>query len=133
MKKIILGVAGGLVTWIVVATIGNRLLRAGVAGYTDGEATMTFTRSMLFGRLVLGAVSTLIAGYVAAWLSGSSNVGAKVLAGVLLVLFVPMHIALWAKFPAWYHLVFLASLVVFTLVGAKLRNSQTSNATLPTP
>jgi hypothetical protein len=124
MKKIVLSVLAGLVTWIVVASIGNRLLRAGIAGYTDVEATMAFTRPMLLARLALGAVSSLLAGYVAAWVSGTSNAGAKALAGTLLALFVPMHIALWAKFPAWYHLVFLASLVLLSAVGARLRRAQ---------
>ncbi len=129
MKKIIFGVLAGLVTWIVVASIGNRLLRVGIAGYTDVEATMAFTQPMLIARLVLGAVSSLVAGYVMAWTSGSSSAGTKVLAGVLLLLFVPMHIALWTKFPAWYHLVFLASLVLLTFGGAKLRVLPTSNET----
>ncbi len=131
MKKIILSVLAGLVTWTIVASVGNRLLRVGIAGYTDVEATMAFTQPMLIARLALGAVSSLVAGYVTAWISGSSSAGAKILAGVLLLLFVPMHVALWTKFPAWYHLVFLASLVVFAMVGAKLRGSPASNATLP--
>lgn len=121
MKKTILGVLLGLVTWIVVASIGNRLLRAGIAGYRDVEAAMTFTHSMLLARLLLGAVSSLAAGYVAAWTSGAGSVAAKALAGALLVIFVPMHIALWAKFPAWYHLVFLMSLPLLAVAGGKLR------------
>ncbi len=124
MKKIVLSLVAGLVTWIVVASIGNRLLRAGIAGYTDVEATMAFTQPMLLARLALGAVSSLLAGYVAAWVSGPGNVGAKALAGGLVVLFVPLHVALWTKFPAWYHLVFLASLVLLTLAGAKLRGER---------
>jgi O-antigen ligase len=124
MKKIVFSLVAGLVTWIVVASIGNRLLRASIAGYTDVEATMAFTQPMLLARLALGAVSSLLAGYVAAWVSGSRNVGAKALAVGLLVLFVPLHVALWAKFPAWYHLVFLASLVLLTLAGAKLRGER---------
>jgi len=39
---------------------------------------------------------------------------------VLLVLFIPVHYSLWERFPTWYHVVFLASLVVVTLVGAVL-------------
>jgi hypothetical protein len=124
MKKIVLSVVAGLVTWIVVASVGNRLLRAGIVGYTAVEATMAFTQPMLLARLALGAVASLLAGYVAAWVSGSSNTGTRAMAGVLLVLFVPLHVALWTKFPAWYHLVFLASLVVLTYVGAKLRQAR---------
>ena len=123
MKKVIVAVVLGLVTWIVVASVGNRLLRAGLAGYREVEVAMTFTQPMLLARLALGAVSSIAAGYVAAWSSGSSSVGVKALVAVLLLVFVPMHFAIWAKFPAWYHLVFLASLAVLTLAGAKLRGA----------
>ena len=125
MKKVIAGVVLGLVAWIIVATIGNRLLRAGLAGYSDVEATMAFTQPMMLARLLLGAVSSLCAGYVATWTAGSGKGAAKALAVVLLVVFVPMHIALWAKFPAWYHLTFLISLGVLALFGAWLRLRQT--------
>jgi len=124
MKRTVAGVVLGLVAWIVVATIGNRLLRAGLAGYSDVEASMAFTLPMMLARLLLGAVSSLCAGYVAAWTAGSSGAAAKALAVVLLAIFIPMHCALWAKFPAWYHLVFLASLGVLTVVGAKMRGSR---------
>jgi hypothetical protein len=120
MKKTIAGVVLGLITWIVVATVGNRLLRAGMAGYREVEATMAFTQPMMVARLVLGAASSLGAGYVAAWTAGAGRPGAKVLAIVLLAVFIPVHIALWMIFPAWYHLVFLASLPLLALLGARL-------------
>ena len=121
MKRNVLGVALGLVAWIVVASIGNRMLRAGIAGYGDAEAAMAFTQPMLLARLLLGAVSSLVAGYVAAWSCRSSDGGVKALVGALLVISVPMHIALWARFPAWYHLIFLVSLAVLAIAGSKLR------------
>jgi hypothetical protein len=124
MKKTIAGVVVGLVTWIVVASIGNRLIRVGMPGYAEVETTMAFTQPMMVARLVLGAVSSLGAGYVAAWTAGASRTGAKALAVTLLVVFIPMHVALWAKFPAWYHLVFLVSLPLLALVGARLRSLQ---------
>ena len=39
---------------------------------------------------------------------------------VLLALFVPNHIAIWDKFPLWYHLTFLSSLPVLAFLGGKL-------------
>ena len=41
-------------------------------------------------------------------------------AGVLLTLFLPIHYSLWSKFPLWYHVFFLASLVPAMLFGAVL-------------
>jgi hypothetical protein len=128
MKKTIAGVVLGLIAWIVVATIGNRLLRAGLAGYAEVETTMAFTQSMMVARLLLGAVSSLCAGYVAAWTAGSREAVAKALALVLLAIFIPLHYALWAKFPAWYHVVFLTSLVVLSAIGATLRGSPRASA-----
>jgi len=39
---------------------------------------------------------------------------------VVLAMFVPAHIALWSKFPAWYHLTFLLTIIPAVLVGALL-------------
>jgi hypothetical protein len=36
----------------------------------------------------------------------------------LLALFIPNHYLLWDKFPVWYHLTFLVSLLPLTLLGA---------------
>lgn len=78
---------------------------------------MNFTLTMLLLRLLLGAVSSFGAGFVAAWIA-QRNVAVRILAGVLLVLFLPVHYTLWDKFPAWYHVTFLLSLVLATLLGA---------------
>jgi len=38
-----------------------------------------------------------------------------------LALFVPLHHTLWQRFPAWYHVAFIRSPAVFTLLGAMRR------------
>jgi len=40
---------------------------------------------------------------------------------IMLLLFVPVHYMLWAKFPIWYHLFFLISLAPTLLIGAAVR------------
>jgi hypothetical protein len=46
---------------------------------------------------------------------------ARVTAGLLLVVvFVPQHIMLWEKFPIWYHLTFLVSLVPLACLGGQI-------------
>ena len=69
----------------------------------------------------IGAVSSLGAGFVAAWITNRNGLATKALAAILLVLFIPLHYSIWDRFPAWYHLVFLGSLVLVTLLGATLR------------
>ena len=120
MLKGIAGVIGGFVGWFLIATVGNRVLRATWPGYAALEVSMTFTLAMLLARLVLGAVSSLGAGLVVALITNRNGLATKSLAGVLLVLFLPVHYSLWECFPIWYHIVFLASLVVVTLLGAAL-------------
>jgi len=116
----IAGVAAGLVAWIVVATAANVALRVAMPGYADAETPMTFTLEMMLARLFLGAVSSVLAGAVAAWIARGSTRAPWILGIVLVALFLPRHVALWDKFPVWYHLTFLVSLLPLTLLGAWL-------------
>ena len=116
----IAGVAGGLVVWMLVATVGNLGLRFAWTGYADVEKEMTFTLAMLFGRLVLGAVASFCAGAAVSWIAKRNYRVVAIFAGVLFALFVPVHYELWSRFPIWYHFVFLASLIVMPLLGAAL-------------
>ncbi len=111
-------VIGGLVAWIVLATIGNFVLRALLPGYADVEQAMTFTAGMQAGRLLVGAAASFGAGWAAARIARGAGRVAWALTIVLVVLFVPVHYGLWDRFPLWYHLAFFASLVVATPAGA---------------
>ena len=46
---------------------------------------------------------------------------------LLLVAFIPEHIRLWDKFPVWYHLMFLVSLVPLTYIGGAIGRGQRGN------
>ena len=116
----IAAVVGGFVVWWVVATVGNFAVRALIPGYADVERAMNFTLDMQVARLVTGALASLVAGWVAARISHGSRRVVWALVIALLALFIPVHYRLWERFPPWYHLVFLASLVVATLAGAAL-------------
>ena len=118
--KTILAVIGAIVAWIVVATLGNFVLRAALPGYVAVEKSMEFTLAMLCARLMLGVVSTIAAGFVVGWLTARRPVPVRAFALVLLLCFVPMHVQLWSKFPVWYHVLFLGSLVPLALWGAAL-------------
>jgi len=120
MGRKIIGVVGGLVAWIAVATILNGLMRWGLAGYAEAERPMTFTLPMLAGRLAVGGLSSLAAGATLAWIAKSADAAATALGIVLLAVFLPVHYGLWDKFPVWYHVVFLVSLLPLALLGARL-------------
>ena len=126
MLRSILAVIAAVITWFVVATIGNFALRAAIPGYTEAEPAMTFTLTMMIGRLVLGIVSSLCAGFVCAVIA-RGGLAPKIAAVVMLILFVPVHYMLWDKFPIWYHLFFLITLPAMILLGAALKSGDTPN------
>jgi hypothetical protein len=130
MIKMIAGIVAGLIAWIIVATIGNLMFRVAWPGYAEAEISMMFTLAMMVARLLLGALSSLCAGFVVAWITKRNGTGAKVLGIVVTAMFIPVHYLLWDKFPIWYHVIFLASLFPLTLLGAKL--AQRANWTMQT-
>jgi hypothetical protein len=122
----ILKIAGAavtaLVTWFVVATVVNLALRALWPHYHEAEIAFNFTFAMKLARLFLAAISTLGAGFVAAWIDKGRMRAATLTGVVLLCLFIPGHYMIWNKFPVWYHLTFLLSLLPLTLLGAALNH-----------
>jgi hypothetical protein len=127
MKRGIASVLTGLAAWFVVATAINFALRLSWADYAFAEKPMTFTLGMQAARLVAGAVASLCAGFAAAWIANGAGTPVKVLAALLLLLFLPVHYGLWDRFPLWYHVVFLASIVPLTLLGGIL-NAKSATA-----
>jgi hypothetical protein len=81
---------------------------------------MTFTVSMMIVRLSESAIASILSGAIAAVL-GRDRLKPPLAAGIVLLLFfVPVHYSLWNRFPIWYHLTFLTSLVVLSTVGGRL-------------
>jgi len=124
MLRAILGVVGGLVSWMLIATIGNIVMRLAWPGYSEVEKAMAFTPAMMLARLLLGALASVGAGIVGAWITKGNGRAIVVLAIVLLAIFIPVHYGLWDKFPFWYHITFLLSLVVITPLGSMLFRSR---------
>lgn len=128
MKRTILALVAGFVLWAVVATLLNFGLRAGLSGYSLAEPTMSFTLSMKVARLILGALSSLAAGAVTALVAPARRSLPWVLGFIILALFIPGHVRIWAKFPVWYHLTFLVTLVPLVVLGAALIQGRNSPA-----
>ena len=117
MRKIV-AVVAGLVAWTVVATVLNLLMRTTWPDYAAVEVTMSFPFAMMIARLAIGVIASIAAGLVAASVTRGFGMPEKVLAVLLLLMFIPVHYRLWDKFPLWYHLVFVGSLIPLTLAGA---------------
>jgi hypothetical protein len=120
-------VAAGVVTWMVVVSLINLVPRFGWPAYAAVEPTLDFSLAMMFMRLLMSAVSSLVSGYIAAWVEHGDKAGW--IAGLLiLLLFLPDHISLWERFPAWYHLTFLISLPLLGWIGTRLRRPEPAPA-----
>ena len=118
MIRSILAVLTGFVTWFVVATLGNFLIRALLPGYVAAEPTMTFTLAMMVARLGLGVLSSLVAGFACSAVARGNPAAAYGCAALLVLCFLPIHYKLWQTFPLWYHAFFLISLAPLVLLGA---------------
>ncbi|HEY7171621.1 MAG TPA: hypothetical protein VH417_12310 [Vicinamibacterales bacterium] len=117
MSKNVLGVIAGLAVWAIVVSVVGAVMRAAWPAYAAVADAMTFTLPMQIARLAISAVATLAAGWATASIVSRSLV-ARVMPGVLLlVAFIPVHINLFDKFPLWYHLTFLVSLIPLTYAG----------------
>ena len=120
MKRSILASLAGLLTWIVVVTVINGGLRLSLPNYTAAEQTLQFTLGMKWARLLMAIVTSVLAGAVTGWISRSSRWAPLIVGSVVLAIFAPVHIAIWSKFPVWYHLTFLLTIIPAVLVGALL-------------
>ena len=89
-------------------------------GYTAAEHTLQFTLGMKWARLLMAIVTSVGAGAMTGWISRSGRWAPLIVGSVVLAMFLPVHIAVWSKFPVWYHLTFLLPIVPAVLVGALL-------------
>jgi hypothetical protein len=123
MMRGALAVVVGLIVWAVVATGFDMLLRVALPGYAANEPQLHFTLGMMIARLALpGAVPSVGAGFVSAWISRSDRRAIAALTIILMAAFLPAHYRMWAQFPLWYHLTFLASLILLPSLGARLKS-----------
>jgi hypothetical protein len=111
MWRQVIAFVSALLAWVLVASLLNRLLRVGLPGYAAAEPAMGFTLSMLWARLALGALASVSAGCVLARLAPHGGRLPLILGMLLLAMFLPVHYNLWQKFPVWYHLLFLLTII----------------------
>jgi hypothetical protein len=120
MWRQVIAFVSALIAWVLVASLLDRLLRIGLAGYAAAEPAMDFTLSMLWARLALGALASVSAGYVLARLAPNARRLPPIFGTLWLVAFLPVHYNLWNKFPLWYHLLFLLTIVPLVMAGARI-------------
>lgn len=121
MGKTILAVVVGFVAWFAIALGLGTAMRASWPAYAAVADAMAFTLPMMFARLSLGVLGSLVSGWLAGRIATHRRAATVALGVALLVFFIPQHIQLWDKFPIWYHVFFLASLIPLAVLGGLLR------------
>jgi hypothetical protein len=127
MKRAALAFIAGLLTWIVVVSLIDRVLRLLIAGYAAAEPMMTFTLGMMAARLSMAAVTSVIAGAAIGAVAPTMKRTPWILGVVLLAFFIPIHVRLWHALPVWYHLTFLLTLAPLIALGASLTSRTQTN------
>ena len=117
LAKAVIGVVAGLAVWIAVVAVAGVIMRSSWPEYARVADAMTFTLPMMLARLSIGALATLAAGWITAAIAPRPMLVRLMPGLILLLAFIPQHIALWNIFPVWYHLTFLLSLVPLTYLG----------------
>ena len=120
MWRALLSIVAGLVAWGVIVTLLNFGLRAILPGYHAVEATLQFTLAMKIGRLTEAAMASVAAGAIVGLIAPAKKWAPWLVGSIILAMFVPVHVGIWNKFPAWYHLAFLAPLAPLVALGGLL-------------
>jgi hypothetical protein len=131
MVQIALGVVGGFFAWLIVWVGSEKIFsaiwpegfgahqRAFQAAIENG-GQFTADTTLLLVHLVLGAIVSVMAGYLAALIAGENMRAPLVLGILLLALGVLKAVLSWPYAPIWYHIIFAALLISMTIVGGKL-------------
>ena len=133
MVRIVLGVIAGFFAWALVWFGSEQVLSAlwpefGVHQAAFQEAIehggpFTADSTILLIHMVLAAIVSAIAGYLAALIAGE-NKRSPLILGLLLLAFGLLKAGMsWPYVPIWYHVIFTAILLPTTIWGGKLRTA----------
>jgi hypothetical protein len=120
MLRTLASIVAGLITWGLVVTALDLVVRAAIPGYHAAEPTLAFTLPMKIARLCEAAVASVVAGYVIGAIAPAGRYAPWIVGVILLAVFVPEHIHIGSKLPLWYHLTFLVTLAPLVAAGAQL-------------
>ena len=115
-------VAGLVLGWLTaqaIMAVGFFLLRSMWPDYVLAEPENAFTLAMLFVRLGIFAVLTAGTACAATVVAGDGRM-AWIAGGLILLLSLPPHLYyLWDDYPAWYHFVYLLSIVPIAVYSGR--------------
>jgi hypothetical protein len=132
LRSILGAVAGFMAWWIIVSLIDRGVLHPLWPAYAAADTpAMLFDLPMKIARLAESSIASVLAALVARRIAPASRYAAPAYGTLLLIFFLPIHSMIWTKFPVWYHVYFLSSLVVLPLLTQWLlgRPASTAHAT----
>jgi hypothetical protein len=110
--RLIAGLVGGCASALAIAIVGFWALRTAWPEYAAAEPAKAYTLGMLFARLGIAAALTIGAACVATLVAGDNGRAAWCLGGLFVLVSLPSHLYyIWDDYPAWYHFVYLLSLI----------------------
>jgi hypothetical protein len=129
MVRSVLGVVAGVVLWavgfyVLAIVLAQLWPDYGIHGrqWTQ-QGVFTFTALMAGCNLVFWVLAEIGAGWVAGKI-GKRRQAVWVLAGLLGIYLATLHLVLyWPRFPWWYNLGVVITVVPAVLLGGKLANS----------
>ena len=133
MLRIVLGVIGGFISWVIVWFVSEKGLSAiwpafGVHQKAFEEAIknggqFTADTTMLITHIVIGSIVSVMAGALAALIAGENSKAPLIAGCLLLAMGIAKAVMSWQYVPIWYHVVFTAILLPMAIVGGKLINN----------
>ena len=135
MLRIVLGVIGGFMGWMIVWFGVEKILIAILPEWygapqlafqdavEKGGQNFTAETRLLLSHLVIGSIVSVMAGYLAALIAGENKRSPLALGFVLLALGLLKAAMSWPHVPIWYHVIFTAILLPMAILGSKLKTS----------
>jgi hypothetical protein len=130
MLRIVLGVVGGFIAWMVLWVGIEKIISAIWPAFGAHQRAFeeviknggqfTADTGALLTHIVLGSIVSVIAGALAALVAGE-NTRAPIFVGILLLAVGVMKAVMsWQYVPIWYHVVFTVMLLPMAIVGGRL-------------
>jgi hypothetical protein len=132
MVRLILGVIGGFVAWLLVWVGIEKVLTAISPGWFGAQqqafqaaiengGTFDPDTAFLLTQIVSASVVSIVAGFLAALIAGENRRAPMILGFLLLAMGLSKAVMSWAVVPIWYHIVFTAVLIPMTILGGRLK------------
>lgn len=89
----------------------------------ENGGQFTAETTLLVTHIVMGAIVSAFAGFLAALIARENNRAPLALGTLLLVFGVLKAVLSWQYVPLWYHVLFTALLLPMTMMGGKLKST----------